>query len=301
MENENEVLNELIKDFLNPLFDEDEDTEEFQDLVRAFISLLVLPDEDFITVAPVYYETFEKTLNNIDSQVLLSNIREEGIEPEQFIQSLVKTAESIQKIENNSISDVKISFLTALLGMMCSAIERAVDSTKRVYNIPIQKLSEDAKLPAYAHLTDSGLDVYALEDITINPGEIKLIPIGIKVALPKGTELQVRPKSGLSLKSHLRVANAPGTIDEGYKDEIGVIIENNSSPIKEITYDFDEETHYPIITSIVTNPPIYITKGQKFAQLVLMEVSKASWKEVENIEIFGAEDRGGGYGSTGAY
>lgn len=301
MENENEVLNELIKDFLNPLFDEDEDTEEFQDLVRAFISLLVLPDEDFITVAPVYYETFEKTLNNIDSQILLSNIREEGVEPEQFIQSLVKTAESIQKIENNSISDIKISFLTALLGMMCSAIERAVDSTKRVYNIPVQKLNDDVKLPAYAHITDSGLDIYALEDITINPGEIKLIPIGIKVALPKGTELQIRAKSGLSLKSHLRIANALGTVDEGYKDELGVIVENNASPIKEITYDFDEETHYPIITSIVTNPPIYITKGQKFAQLVLMEVSKVSWSEVENIKMFGSEDRGGGYGSTGAY
>ena len=80
-----------------------------------------------------------------------------------------------------------------------------------------------------------------------------------------------------------------------------MIVENNTSPIKEITYDFDEETHYPIITSIVTNPPIYITKGQKFAQLVLMEVSKVSWSEVENIEMFGSENRGGGYGSTGVY
>ena len=299
---ENENLDNLIKEFLKPLFPEgEEDNQELQELIKALVSLMVLPDENFITIAPVFYESFEKTINEVDSQILLANIKKEGIEPEELIKTLINIADSIQSEQFNSISEIKKNFLTALLGIMCSAIEQATDSVKRIYNIPVQKLNNDVKLPAYAHITDSGLDVYALEDIIINPGEIKLIPIGIKVALPKGTELQVRPKSSLSLKSHLRIANAPGTVDEGYKDELGVIVENNASPIKEITYDFDEETHYPIITSIVTNPPIYITKGQKFAQLVLMEVSKVSWSEVENIEMFGSEDRGGGYGSTGAY
>lgn len=210
---ENENLDNLIKEFLKPLFPEgEEDNQELQELIKALVSLMVLPDENFITIAPVFYESFEKTINEVDSQILLANIKKEGIEPEELIKTLINIADSIQSEQFNSISEIKKNFLTALLGIMCSAIEQATDSVKRIYNIPVQKLNDDVKLPAYAHITDSGLDVYALEDITINPGETKLIPIGIKVALPKGTELQVRPKSGLSLKSHLRIANAPGTI-----------------------------------------------------------------------------------------
>ena len=211
---ENENLDNLIKEFLKPLFPEgEEDNQELQELIKSLVSLMVLPDENFITIAPVFYESFEKTINEVDSQILLTNIEKEGIEPEELIKTLINIADSIQGEQFNSISEIKKNFLTALLGIMCSAIERANNnSLKRIYNIPVQKLNDDVKLPAYAHITDSGLDIYALEDITINPGEIKLIPIGIKVALPKGTELQVRPKSGLSLKSHLRIANAPGTI-----------------------------------------------------------------------------------------
>ena len=135
------------------------------------------------------------------------------------------------------------------------------------------------------------------EPVTINPGETKLIPTGIKVAIPRGYELQVRPKSGRALKTKLRVANTPGTIDCGYRDEVGVIIENIDSPIKDITYDFDEKGNI-IIKSILHGSPYYIEKGTKFAQLVLNEVPTASFMQVEDIhEIEG--DRNGGFGSSG--
>ena len=102
------------------------------------------------------------------------------------------------------------------------------------------------------------MNLYALEDITVGPGETKLVATGIKVALPPGYELQVRPKSGRALKTKLRVANTPGTIDAGYRDEIKVIIENIESPIKDIKYEFDEVTHRPIITSIEHGSSFFI-------------------------------------------
>ena len=146
----------------------------------------------------------------------------------------------------------------------------------------------------------AGYDIESAVDDVITPGETKLIPTGFKIAIPTGYELQVRPKSGRCLKTKLRVANTPGTIDAGYRDEIKVIIENVEPPIKEIKYDFDETTHYPIITSIVHGQSYSINKGEKFAQLVLMEVPKATFYLVENVGEIG-ENRGGGFGSTSIY
>ena len=123
---ENENLDNLIKEFLKPLFPEgEEDNQELQELIKALVSLMVLPDENFITIAPVFYESFEKTINEVDSQILLANIKKEGIEPEELIKTLINIADSIQSEQFNSISEIKKNFLTALLGIMCSAIERA--------------------------------------------------------------------------------------------------------------------------------------------------------------------------------
>jgi dUTP pyrophosphatase len=152
-------------------------------------------------------------------------------------------------------------------------------------------------MPQYANATDSGMDVYALEDYTINPGETLLVPTGIKMAIPAGYEIQVRPKSGRALKTKLRVANTPGTVDAGYRDEIKVIIENVESPIKAIDYEFDENGK-PVINSILHGSAYHIGEGEKFCQLVLMEVPKAALYRVESVSEIG-ENRGGGFGSSG--
>jgi dUTP pyrophosphatase len=185
------------------------------------------------------------------------------------------------------------------MGAVTNAINETEGISKRYIRIPYEKCHKDAKTPAYAHETDSGMDVFALEDITLAPGEQKIIPIGIKVALPAGYELQVRPKSGVSAKTKLRVANAPGTIDAGYRDEIGVIIENVEPPIRSIATDFAESPNDFIPVGAIEFGRSYtIGKGQKFAQLVLSEVPKAVLYEVESVGEIG-EDRGGGFGSTG--
>ena len=197
------------------------------------------------------------------------------------------------------LSQIKRDWLKQLMGVVTNAINETEGISKRYIRVPYEKCHEDAKAPAYAHETDSGMDVYALEDITLAPGEQKIIPIGIKVALPAGYELQVRPKSGISAKTKLRVANAPGTIDAGYRDEIGVIIENVEPPIRSIATDFAESPNDFIPVGAIEFGRSYtIGKGQKFAQLVLSEVPKAVLYEVESVGEIG-EDRGGGFGSTG--
>jgi dUTP pyrophosphatase len=178
--------------------------------------------------------------------------------------------------------------------MTYNALAEAEGVAKKTILIPIESCREGAKMPTYAHLTDSGMDVYALEDITIAPGETKLVPTGIKVAIPSGYELQVRPKSGRCLKTKLRVANTPGTIDAGYRDEIGVIIDNIEPFIK--SADMDEAGR---LYNVEFGSSYTIGAGEKFAQLVLCEVPKAAFFEVEAVSAIDNDGRNGGFGSTG--
>jgi len=136
------------------------------------------------------------------------------------------------------------------------------------------KLNKDAVIPTYAHPGDAGMDIRAIEDVELNPHETKIIHTGIAVALPVGYELQVRPRSGLSLKTPLRIPNAPGTIDSGYRDEIGVIMENTS------------------------NEAFKINKGDRIAQLVLAKYATADFVETEDVKTIG-DNRDGGFGHTG--
>jgi dUTP pyrophosphatase len=181
-----------------------------------------------------------------------------------------------------------------MLGMTYNALAEAEGVAKKNILIPIEYCRDGARTPTYAHLTDSGMDVYALEDITIAPGETKLVPTGLKVAIPAGYELQVRPKSGRCLKTKLRVANTPGTIDAGYRDEIGVIIDNIEPFIK--SADIDENGR---LYNVEFGSSYTIGKGEKFAQLVLAEVPKAIFYQVENVSEVANDGRNGGFGSTG--
>src|SRR5699024_5645455 len=90
--------------------------------------------------------------------------------------------------------------------------------------VGFKRLSSDAVIPTKAHASDSGFDLYASEDVIIEPGETVIVPTGIAIELPPGYEAQVRPRSGVTAKTKLRVQL--GTIDNGYTGEIGVIVDN---------------------------------------------------------------------------
>lgn len=139
--------------------------------------------------------------------------------------------------------------------------------------LKIELINENAKLPDYAHEGDAGMDLYSVESVTLEPGERKLVKTGLKLQLPPNTEAQIRPKSGLALKKGITLLNTPGTVDEGYRGEVGVILINHSQEV------------YPVEI------------GQKIAQMVIMPVTRVTVEKVDNLE---SSDRGeGGFGSTG--
>lgn len=281
-------LNQFIKEL------DLENNETFQ----QFSVMLNLPDEQFEPLKPVVLDSLERSFNTPEVRLNFAralNTMELTLEDlEDFLNGMIL---ALQDSTLHNLSKTKIDFLTSIIGILHNAFTSSEGISKRIVKIPIEKCDDRAKAPTYANATDSGMDVYALEDITIAPGETKLIPIGIKVALPRGYELQVRPKSGRSLKSKLRIANTPGTIDAGYHDEIGIIVENIEPVISDISYEYDDEGNLKI-TSIDFGSSHTIGAGEKFAQLVLAEVPKVSWLQVDSVTGIG-EDRGGGFGSTG--
>ena len=140
--------------------------------------------------------------------------------------------------------------------------------------VKFKKLNPDAILPDYAHIGDAGMDLYSIEDLTIEPLTWQLVHTGLACELPVGTEGQVRSKSGIALKNGVFVLNTPGTVDENYRGEIGVILYN-----------------------LNTKEPFVIKKGQKIAQYVIANVEYVDTIEVAELD---STDRGeGGFGSTG--
>ncbi len=144
--------------------------------------------------------------------------------------------------------------------------------------IKIKKLNTEAVVPKYATPGSSGFDLVAIEDVIIPSGETKLVKTGLAISVGEGYELQVRPRSGLSLKTFLRVSNSPGTVDSDFIGEVCVIMTN--------TQDVSR-----------SQLPITIKKGDRIAQGVVCPVIQVEFEEVDSLE---ATVRGtGGYGSTG--
>lgn len=270
-----------------------------EDGTALFGAILAMPEDQFEIVAPTILDNMQRSMNDPNARIaLVASLSNTGYKGDELTGMFGEICEEIDK-QMTEISQQKRDWIKQVLGTVVNAINETEGISKRYITVPYEICHEKAKEPAYAHVTDSGMDVFALEDITLAPGEQKIIPIGIKVAIPAGYELQVRPKSGISAKTKLRIANAPGTIDAGYRDEIGIIVENVEPPIKDIQYDFNEDGSVNINSmSIIHGSSYTIGEGQKIAQLVLAEVPKVTLLKVEKVSDIG-EDRGGGFGSTG--
>jgi len=143
--------------------------------------------------------------------------------------------------------------------------------------IQIKRLrkSRSMSLPQYMTPGASGMDLFACLDkeVTLAPGERKVFPVGISVAIPEGFEGQVRPRSGLSIRHGIGVVNGPGTIDADYRGEIGVVLIN-----------FGDEA-------------FTIRDGDRIAQMVISRVFRATWEEVDDLPS--TLRQGGGFGHTG--
>ncbi len=143
--------------------------------------------------------------------------------------------------------------------------------------VPITRVcetsGEDVPLPRYMTPDSAGMDIYAdLEaELTILPFGRTLVPTGFALALPRGYEAQVRPRSGLALRSGLTILNAPGTIDADYRDEVKVLLIN------------------------LSDQPVRIQRGDRIAQLVIAPVTRVQWQEVDHLDV---TTRTGGFGHT---
>lgn len=140
--------------------------------------------------------------------------------------------------------------------------------------IRIQRIHPAAVLPVYAHgpLEDAGMDLHAVDELTLQPGAPALVPTGLTIEIPAGYEGQVRPRSGLALKHAITIPNAPGTIDPGYRGELRVIMLN------------------------LGVSPYTIHAGDRIAQLILARYEPVEWEEGD---LAGSTRGAGGFGSSG--
>ena len=261
-------------------------------------ALLTLPDEQFILISPIFLDELEKSFNNIDDKLFLAQaMNAAGTKVEDMQEAYTKLINSIDENFGEFLTTPKRDFLKRLLSITYNSIADVQGVTKRIVQVPIELTSENAQIPKYAHLGDGAVDLYSPADYTINPGETIIIPCDIKVALPYGYAFLIHPRSGTSAKTKLRVANSVGLVDSQYKGVIGVIIENIEPPIKDITYEFDDNGR-PVLTSVLHGQSYTISKGERFAQMRLVEVPTANFFQVESVEGIG-DDRGGGFGSSG--
>ena len=288
---QNEQKRFEFEKFMNVLKEASPETGGFDELG----AMLALPEEQFAILAPIFLDNLERGLRNVNDQmIMVQSMNVLGMKAENVREQYEAIYREIDNQMGSLLSSQKRDFLKQMLGMAYNALAEAEGVAKKTILIPIEFCADGAKMPTYAHLTDSGMDIFALEDITIAPGETKLVPTGLKVAIPAGYELQVRPKSGRCLKTKLRVANTPGTIDAGYRDEIGVIIDNIEPYIKSAQIDENGRLYNVEFGSSYT-----IGAGEKFAQLVLCEVPKAAFYQVESVSAIENDGRAGGFGSSG--
>jgi len=191
------------------------------------------------------------------------------------ILSQTKDLESLFS-ENEVNDDLELEALMNEYGIDLNELERVFTEDVPKVQMKIKLTHEDAVLPKFVYDTDSGFDLYSVDEHVIQPMGRQLIPTGIVIDVPENHEIQIRSKSGLALNQGLFVLNSPGTVDQGYTGEIKVILFNTNKE------DF------------------IVTKGMKIAQAVLCPVVCGKWIDIVKVSEVENKDRSdNGFGSTG--
>lgn len=250
----------------------------FYDLLN---SILEMSNAEVISLLENYDNFLDSLLSN---QELLNEIRTqmrlEGLSKTDMVgkkEELLADMRALAESAELEISVEKKELYNKMLEVTEKLYDKALESVSReTALIPVELCHPNAKAPSYAHEDDAGFDFYLPEDFTIKAHEFgKIAPTGVKMAIPTGYELQIRPRSGNSVKTTLRIANAPGTIDCGYRNEIGIICDN------------------------IGDTDLEFKAGDRIAQGILAVSPKGIFNIVEDINKIVGSDRGGGYGSTG--
>ncbi len=235
-----------------------------------FLAILKLPDEQFDEFYPVLMPRIDEVFSNTRVQrEVLANLESMPVDLNEANEGLDKM---FSEIETWEISENKKNFIKTFLNKSKELTIDLYNNPREKIEVKVHRISEDAILPKYAHPTDAGADVYSISDVTINPNETKLISTGLTVDMPAGYAIFIAPRSGMSYKTKLRIANSIGIIDHLYHQEIKIIIEN------------------------IGQEACLIKKGERIAQMMIFPVPMIQWTETQEV----LDDTGrSGFGSTG--
>lgn len=293
--NEDIKLNESQEEALKQMEDTFNDPEA--DGMKILGAFLALPDDQFQILRPIVQDVMIKAYEEPQTQMMLVNLfAQSGISIDDVINNSDLIAEALFKNDELDLTEPKKDFIKFLFSAIANTISASTINPAHVVEIPVVLCRENAKLPAYSTNGSAAMDIYSPEEYTIQCGQTIVIPIGIKVAIPHGYALLVQPRSGMSARMKVRIPNSPGLIDEDYHEEIGVIVENIDPRIKDVDI-YEPSDHLELVKEY--GSPIVIGKGERFAQLRLIEVPRVKWRQVKSFGGF-EEDHGKGFGSTGA-
>ena len=265
------------------------------DGLKIFSALLMMSDEDFEIVRPLFQEELIKAYSEPQAQMqLVQAFAQSGLSIDDLINHTDEVAETLNSSEVE-LSESKKDFIKTIFTAATNAISSSTINPAHIVEIPVEICRENAKLPTYATNGSAAMDIYSPEEYTIECGQTVIIPIGIKVSIPHGYALLIQPRSGMSARMKVRIPNSPGLIDEDYHEEIGVIVENTDQLVKDVDID-PVSDHIDLVK--LYGSPITIGKGERFAQMRLVEVPRVKWREVNSLGTQ-IEDHGKGFGSTG--
>ena len=243
------------------------------EIKNVFSTIQNLPDESVELILPQIEDEFKKL---IEEQDLVNKTKTEFLQEGYTLADIKALKQSYDDIAEDYFKIVKPTspkgrYISALVGVYKGILDKiAQEGFSRTVNIKVLKETEDAVLPTYAHFGDAGADLYANEEVDIQPNEVKIIQTGLKVEIPDGYEMQVRPRSGMSTKTP--ILGILGTVDSGYRGSLGVMLYNHG------------------------DIPYRVQKGDRIAQAVIAPTYHGNFLISDSLS---ETERGeGGFGST---
>ena len=248
-----------------------------KEIRKAFEVIWDIPDDTF----EIAFDTVEKGLKDIaQNPNILNQLRNDFLGNKMSVPQIEEIQSSLRELGQEYLSKIdasslKARYLTSLIDTYIKLFDKILkEGLALIIPVDIELMQKDLKSPSYVHLSDAGCDICACVDTEIPANSTAVIKTGIKLEIPDGFEVQVRPRSGMSVKTPIMVIF--GTVDSGYRGEIGVIAYNRS------------------------NQPYTVSKGERVAQLVLAPSYRMFFKEVPEIHESSSERGANGFGSSGS-
>lgn len=244
-----------------------------EEIKNVFKTIQDLPDESVELILPQIEEEFKKL---IEEQDLINKTKTEFLQEGYTLADIKALKEDYDNIAEDYFKLVKPTspkgrYISSLIGVYKGILDKiAQEGFSRTVNIKVLKETEDAILPEYAHFSDAGADLYSNEEVDIKPNEVKIVSTGLKVEIPNGYEMQIRNRSGMTVKTPIIVQL--GTVDSDYRGTLGVMMYNHG------------------------DQPYRVQKGDKIAQAVIMPTYHGNF--LLTNELTETERGEGGFGST---